>query len=1017
MTIAVLMKKTGQIVTVNQGPNATLSAAEQAKLAHAHLMNPNEMVVIDKETMTVLENYKIAQVGDEFVIQNTLTGEVVGVSNAGGAALEAPVVEAASTSQASELAGTAALSETATSAGAAATAGTSTLAWVGGGLLAAAALGAAAGGGGGGGGGSSHQPDKETPAQPNKPVVTDEPSKPIPAKEPEVETIVNTEGKLNIIGEAKEGGVLKANLTDVDGLPNSGVTYVWKIGNETVAGVTGDTLTLPVQQAGYAGKAVTVTATYTDNHGNVEKVESQAVSVIESVPTITGTVSTEKYVLGGNIGKIDFGLDNGAEKTITVQVANSDTVLVLNPSKDEENLYADTNKTVVLDVNTGTFVYAANDFDPAPVSLTFIVTDSDGDSASRSVALNPAKADIVPLGVEINGETMILTLLLDSSISLSAEAGERVVLWDNAEQKELVVAEKVVDSILPNAYTLSLPKQQVEQFSGLLTIAKTINGVTVYSPLSGDNVYTSLVNTVGIVNNSPMTHTDGHDLWLVSSQEVSVVANDGKETKLMTGEGSDLIGLVTEGSNVASVFAERNSTVSLDSGVGSDFVGIISASEGVARGLLLRDHGIGTLNTGADQDILLIKSIGEQYAFGGVISDSDFSMDTGAADDNVRILVQQGEDVDLSAANSSELELPTPPENPEYVEVSQRVSAVGLWSMNSQMRFDTGDGNDDMRINVAGEHGSYGLLNGNGQSFIGTGAGNDWLEIDARGKEANGLFVSGNKDTHSAVELGEGNDAILITAYGSALVRGVFTSGYSESLIQTGSGNDGVEIKARGESAETPVAAIVTSKEAKTIIETGEGSDVISIAGEVGNDPLGGIGIFSMDNGQTIIRTGEDNDVVFVNSVANSEGAKTVLDGGEGNDSLYISKSVFLATDNAEISHYTLFGSGETVGATNILNFEELHFETVDDKKDGLYSKGEVALYIDTPTAAHNNQTVTVFGESDDKIIWNNPDGWSPGEAQENGLVKYEYHSDDVTTTLFISQSMIPSEGASSVIA
>lgn len=247
-------------------------------------------------------------------------------------------------------------------------------------------------------------------------------------------------------------------------------------------------------------------------------------------------------------------------------------------------------------------------------------------------------------------------------------------------------------------------------------------------------------------------------------------------------------------------------------------------------------------------------------------------------------------------------------------------------------------------------------------------------------------------------------------------MRGVFTSGYSESLIQTGSGNDGVEIKARGESTETPVAAIVTSMEAKTIIETGEGSDVISIAGEVGNDPLGGIGIFSMDNGQTIIRTGEDNDVVFVNSVANSEGAKTVLDGGEGNDSLYISKSVFLATDNVEISHYTLFGSGETVGATNILNFEELHFETVDDKKDGLYSKGEVALYIDTPTAAHNNQTITVFGDSADKIIWNSK-GWSSGETQENGLVKYEYHSDDVTTTLFISQSIIPSEGASSVIA
>jgi hypothetical protein len=89
-------------------------------------------------------------------------------------------------------------------------------------------------------------------------------------------------GSVTITGTPAQGQTLTAanTLADVDGIPASGtgaITYQWNAGGTAIAGATGSTLVLTQAQV---GKAITVTARYTDNQGTVENVTSSATAII-----------------------------------------------------------------------------------------------------------------------------------------------------------------------------------------------------------------------------------------------------------------------------------------------------------------------------------------------------------------------------------------------------------------------------------------------------------------------------------------------------------------------------------------------------------------------------------------------------------------------------------------------------------------------------------------------------------------------------------------------------------------
>ncbi len=119
---------------------------------------------------------------------------------------------------------------------------------------------------------------------------------------------VSPTGSLLMNGTATQGKTLTASnaLTDVDGIPKSGfgaIAYQWKVGGANIIGATASTYTLNQAEV---GKAITVTASYTDLQGTDESVTSAAAVVanINDAPTgnvnITGTATQGQPLTASN---------------------------------------------------------------------------------------------------------------------------------------------------------------------------------------------------------------------------------------------------------------------------------------------------------------------------------------------------------------------------------------------------------------------------------------------------------------------------------------------------------------------------------------------------------------------------------------------------------------------------------------------------------------------------------------------------------------------------------------------
>jgi Ca2+-binding RTX toxin-like protein len=95
-------------------------------------------------------------------------------------------------------------------------------------------------------------------------------------------------GQVSITGTPISGEMLNVSntLADADGIPISGpsaFSYHWKADGITIAGATGSSL--PITQA-QVGKAITVTASYTDNDGTNESSTSAAMKIPDNVLTL-----------------------------------------------------------------------------------------------------------------------------------------------------------------------------------------------------------------------------------------------------------------------------------------------------------------------------------------------------------------------------------------------------------------------------------------------------------------------------------------------------------------------------------------------------------------------------------------------------------------------------------------------------------------------------------------------------------------------------------------------------------
>jgi Ca2+-binding RTX toxin-like protein len=116
-------------------------------------------------------------------------------------------------------------------------------------------------------------------------------------------------GSLTINGTAMQGATLQLvnGLSDADGIPTSGaraITYQWSAGGSAIANATGSSFTLTQAQV---GKAVTVTASYTDRHDAAESLTSAATPTVANANdaptgsvTISGTAKQGQVLTASN---------------------------------------------------------------------------------------------------------------------------------------------------------------------------------------------------------------------------------------------------------------------------------------------------------------------------------------------------------------------------------------------------------------------------------------------------------------------------------------------------------------------------------------------------------------------------------------------------------------------------------------------------------------------------------------------------------------------------------------------
>jgi hypothetical protein len=135
-------------------------------------------------------------------------------------------------------------------------------------------------------------------------------------------------GTITITGTPTQGQTLTAanTLADVDGIPTSGsgaIAYQWRADGAPISGATSSSFLLTQAQV---GKAVSVTASYTDSGGTTESVTSSATAAVTNVNsaptgsvTISGTPTQGQTLTAANTLADADGIPTSGAGAITYQ--------------------------------------------------------------------------------------------------------------------------------------------------------------------------------------------------------------------------------------------------------------------------------------------------------------------------------------------------------------------------------------------------------------------------------------------------------------------------------------------------------------------------------------------------------------------------------------------------------------------------------------------------------------------------------------------------------------------------
>ena len=240
-------------------------------------------------------------------------------------------------------------------------------------------------------------------------------------------------GVVSIAGTATQGQVLTASNTLADGDGMGLVTYQWSADAVAIAGATGNTLTLGESQV---GKAITVTARYTDGHSTAESVGSAATAKVANVndtPTggvsISGTATQNQTLTATNtladvdgLGAIAYqwkangvAISGATGNTLVLADAQVGKAITVTAS------YTDGHGTLESSTSTASSTVAnVNDVLTGAVSISGTATQNQTLTASNTLADGDGLGAIAyqwkANGVAINGATGNTLVLADAQV-------------------------------------------------------------------------------------------------------------------------------------------------------------------------------------------------------------------------------------------------------------------------------------------------------------------------------------------------------------------------------------------------------------------------------------------------------------------------------------------------------------------------------------------------------------------------------------------------------------------------
>ena len=341
-------------------------------------------------------------------------------------------------------------------------------------------------------------------------------------------------GIVTISGIAIQGQTLTASntLADADGIPISGsgaITYQWKADGTAISGATGSTYVLT---QGEVGKAITVTASYTDNGGASESVTSSATASVSAAPVSAPTLaiaSTNATQTEGNSGTKAFTFtvtrtgdttsNSSANWAVTGSGTNPADAADFGgtlPSGTVSFAAGDTTKTITVNVLGDTSVEPNEGF-------TVTLSNPTNGSITTATATGTITNDDSNIFTgTTNADTLVGTNGADTLIGLAGNDTYTVNHVDDIVIEELNAGTDTVRASV--SYTLP---NNVENLT--LTETTSING-------TGNSLNNTLTGNSG---NNTLSGSDGNDTLNGDAGDDTLDGGAGTDT-LIGGLGNDI---------------------------------------------------------------------------------------------------------------------------------------------------------------------------------------------------------------------------------------------------------------------------------------------------------------------------------------------------------------------------------------------------------------------------------------------------------------------------------------------